>query len=115
MWRQLAFVSVTVLSVTDILLRCLSRAIGKHLQTHGGGEATDLGQQMTHGNVRRGDRDQPRGTTAGSAGLAHRAAIFPASTSCMIASAVNDFVVEPRRNGVCGVTALPVESAAPKP
>ena len=42
--------------VTDILLRCLGRAISKHLQTHGGGEATDLGQQMTHGNVRRGDR-----------------------------------------------------------
>ena len=41
------------------------------------------------------------------------ASSFPASESCITASAVNDLLTEPSMNGVCGVTARPVGSATP--
>ena len=40
---------------------------------------------------------------------------FPSSTSCMIASAVNDLLIEPMMKGVVGVTGRPESSALPKP
>ena len=47
--------------------------------------------------------------------LALVAMILPASTSCIMASAVKDLLVEPRTSGVCGVMRSPAGLATPNP